>query len=1780
MRSLIICIAACITLSSFAQEKQTDSFNLQVGFKDDQGNVMPNQNVDVKVSILKDSPEGESIFTETQSVTTNLQGLANIVVGTSGKSDLSQINWNQPLFLKLESMLEGDDAFTIIDISPILSVPYALHTNTTFSHEGNLGETLWHNGEGWVATSRLAFNNSTVEVTPQTPRIEEEPIFLVRNSQNQIVFAVYESGATVYVPYGESPKGTRGGFAVGGLSDQTKESGNFFMQILPDDVQFNILPPTDKGQRGGFAVGGLSDQTKGLAPTHNFLSLSPDSVRFNLEYDLTKGQLGGFAVGGLSDQTKSFTNWLNLNHDTTYLQTALDVSQGASLAQDVEVGGEVVTMPVSDIDGNEYPTIQIGNQVWMTRNLKVTHYRTGEPIDETLEIDYQAGYSIYSSDLVDGLDTPEAVADAYGNLYNWHALNNSQGLCPAGWVIPSNEDWEQLITHLGGESVAGKLLKSIRTEGTHEHPRWNIPNEGANNFSGFRGLPGGYYFAEATDNKFFNLGNMGYWWSSNQVESDQDSAYIHSLSSDLANIQNMAFHMNDGFSVRCLKADAMPPTVTTDPVTELTSSSATLNGEVTDNGGADLSQKGFIWGTGNNPTLENNTGLYIEEETDNQLSHTLADLNPDQTYYFRIFATNMAGTAYGNVISFTTIEPNNCGEVIDIDGNTYNTVTIGDQCWMRENLKTTKLRDGTSITDWYSAQLETPAYMAHTDDEIYGAMYNGYAVLTEKLCPAGWYIPSEDDFLELVNYLGGTNVAGEKLKATGLEYWNDPNIATNESGFTGLPAGAIWGEGITDVGSMTNFWSSTEGEMGKNNKSEGHVMLNLQNYSEWADIYPGAMLEEGYSVRCLNGYGLPRLTNPVIASIDINQFTVSAQIIDDGGDPENPITERGIVLSTSPEPTTNDMVIPTEGDIGEFTLDATSLDPNTLYYVRAFATNGNGTKYSKEVMAKTYNQQITDIDNNTYLTTQIAGQHWMAQNLKTTQFNDGTAISYFNGLDTPSEFPYHTENPNQGTDAIDFGYLYSHGVVYMQDKNVCPDGWRVPVKEDWDQLIAELGGPGIAGGQMKSTVSGGNGLWESPNEGASNKSGFTAMPAGIFKINWQGTFSFTDESIAAYFWSQTEASTDISWSLKLNYYDTNATIESVYGTIPEGEEALSIRCIEDNTFPVITDPAQSITNVSAVLNARFEPIGEQTVDQVGFVWSAEPNPTDEDNVIISNDYENSFASDLTGIDPNTRYYIRAFVTTTDDQVIYGNAIDFKTYYDKISDTQGNEYYTTMIGDQQWMAQNLAATKFQNGDDIYYEPHGSVPPEGIYYSENPTPGENAENFGYVYSISAATNHNGICPIGWSLPEQEDWEALIDYLGGPAVAGGKMKTTTSGGYGYWESPNAGATNESSFSAVPAGYRGSSGYYYGGNTEAWFWSGTEVSDERYSAYSMTHDNAGISKYELTHNYGTEDALSIRCLKHYGEPTVSTLPVKNTSTTSTEAVGNVLFENQDDITEVGFVWGINPEPTLTNNDGAISATLIDQSFSTQITELTTNTRYYIRAYATTANGEVYGNEINFKTYYGSTTDIENNAYFTIEINNDIWMAENLRTTKFADGSDIMLSSSGSDWYNLTEPAYIIYSPNGGANDEPYVTEGLETTQEVAENYGALYNWYAVETGNLCPDGWRVPTNAEWGSLIDYLGGPEVAGIKLKGTSTAPDQHPRWLAPNQYANNESGFNAIPSGNISSDFYGIGQIANWWTATSGAQDMAYSWSLELLESQTIESESNVTGGFSVRCIKE
>ena len=193
--------------------------------------------------------------------------------------------------------------------------------------------------------------------------------------------------------------------------------------------------------------------------------------------------------------------------------------------------------------------------------------------------------------------------------------------------------------------------------------------------------------------------------------------------------------------------------------------------------------------------------------------------------------------------------------VTDIEGNSYKTERIGDQIWMAENLKTSTFSDGIEIPvvpdaiDWN--ELTTPGHCWYDNDEtankeIYGALYNYYAVNSGKLCPAGWHVPTRDEWQQLRDDLGDTITGGGELKEEGTEHWKTPNTgAVNSTGFTALPAGIRYFEGtFNSVTFFTSFWSSTESDINKG------WYLSLY-YSDAVALINSISKKDGFSVRCL-----------------------------------------------------------------------------------------------------------------------------------------------------------------------------------------------------------------------------------------------------------------------------------------------------------------------------------------------------------------------------------------------------------------------------------------------------------------------------------------------------------------------------------------------------------------------------------------------------------------------------------------------------------------------------------------------------------------------------------------------------------------------------------------------------------------------------------------------------------------------------------------------------------------------------------------------------------------
>ncbi|MBA4408699.1 MAG: hypothetical protein C0397_04670 [Odoribacter sp.] len=198
-----------------------------------------------------------------------------------------------------------------------------------------------------------------------------------------------------------------------------------------------------------------------------------------------------------------------------------------------------------------------------------------------------------------------------------------------------------------------------------------------------------------------------------------------------------------------------------------------------------------------------------------------------------------------------------------------------------------------------------------------------------------------------------------------------------------------------------------------------------------------------------------------------------------------------------------------------------------------------------------------------------------------------------------------------------------------------------------------------------------------------------------------------------------------------------------------------------------------------------------------------------------------------------------------------------------------------------------------------------------------------------------------------------------------------------------------------------------------------------------------------------------------------------------------------------------------------------------------------------------------------GTVTDKEGNIYKTVTLGKQIWMAENLKTTKYRNGDPIPAVTVNSNWAALTTGGFCWYNNDAAANKA---------------TYGALYNWYAVnDLRNIAPSGWHVPSDEEWTVLANFLAGKSQAGGKLKETSTS-----HWSDPNSGATNSSGFTALPGGYRNKDgvFKNLSFCGTWWATTEYTKSVAWYRYVDYGTSTIYNVSTYKTSGFSIRCIKD
>ena len=578
------------------------------------------------------------------------------------------------------------------------------------------------------------------------------------------------------------------------------------------------------------------------------------------------GMIGGDAnANGVIDTDDKVIVWDTEAGNNGYLSSDLNLDSEANNIDknDIWTGnnGESSQIPlgffcgdsfIDDRDGHFYNTVQIGSQCWMAENLNIGTLINGssnQSNNSTIE------KYCYNNNI--------SNCDIYGGLYQWNEMmqyvttQGTQGICPEGWHLPSDDEYKTLEMHVGmSESQANDYFWRGTNEGSKlagNEPQWSDGNLDSNEdfgISGFNALPGG---GGSPNNLFGGLTNSAFFWTSNENNS---SALYRSISSNNTQVLRIDDPQSNGYSIRCLKDEPtinQPPSQPSNPSPQNGSTNisidTTLSWSCSDPDSDDLTYN-IYFGTETNPPLI-------------QVNHVDTFYNPgtlinDTSYYWKIVAYDTPGdSTVGDFWSFSTIEQTNwsCGDPLmdDRDGQSYNTVQIGTQCWMAENLNIGTRIDGVN-DQTNNSVIEKYCYNNFEDScDVYGGLYQWNEMMeyvntigTQGICPVGWHLPTNAEVILLFEFLGGTSIAGGAMKEIGLTYWSSPNTgATNSSGFSGYGNGYSYPNGaFSNLKNYGYLWTSNE---------NGNYAWNY--YLKYSDAYfrrsSGYSKSYGFAVRCI-----------------------------------------------------------------------------------------------------------------------------------------------------------------------------------------------------------------------------------------------------------------------------------------------------------------------------------------------------------------------------------------------------------------------------------------------------------------------------------------------------------------------------------------------------------------------------------------------------------------------------------------------------------------------------------------------------------------------------------------------------------------------------------------------------------------------------------------------------------------------------------------------------------------------------------------------------------------
>lgn len=857
-----------------------------------------------------------------------------------------------------------------------------------------------------------------------------------------------------------------------------------------------------------------------------------------------------------------------------------------------------------DADGNYYPIVNIGTQVWMAENLKTSQYRnfvaiTNKSNDANWGALTTEGFSDYS--------TP-SNSTTYGKFYNWYAVNDSKKLAPKGWHIPTDADWTSLTDFLGGGNVAGNKLKEAGN--TH----WMTSNVAATNETGFTTLPGG---TRSSDGSVYDIGNNGYWWSATEG-SNINSGWYRYITNLAGSVSRGYYSKSGGMSVRCVMGEI--PVLSTTSISTISSTSCISGGNISFDGNVVVDVRGVCWSTTTNPTIANSkttddsgTGAFVSNVT---------GLSPQTTYYLRAYATNNMGTAYGSEVVFSTALPAlttsavstitassaSCGGTVTLATDAA-TVTARGVCWSTTQNPT--------ITDSKTSNSTgTGTYNSSITGLIAETTYYVRAYATNSV---GTSYGTQVSFSTALPTITTTAISG--ITATTATSGGNATLTTGAAPI--ISRGVCWSTTANPTIALNTKTSNTTGTGIFTSSITGLTIGTTYYVRAYATNSVGATYGTEVSFSTI----LPTITTSAISALTATSANCGGEVTAIGG---AAVTARGVCWSMNTNPTISNNKTTDGIGIGTFSSSITGLTIGSTYYVRAYATSSIGTAYGSQISFATKLPTIaTNAVSSISATTATCGGNVTAiggGEVTESGVCWSTSVNPTIALSTKT-----SDGTGIGSFSSSITGLTSETTYYVRSYAINNIGTTYGNEFSFSTKLAVLTTTSISSITATSVNSGGN---------ITSIGGAAVTERGVcWSTNITPTISDNKTNDATGIGTFTSSLSGLTpeTTYYLRAYATNS-IGTAYGN------EISFA----TTLPTITTTTvSSITATSANSGGNVTAIGGAAVTARGVCWSTTSNPT----IALSTKTSNAigfgtFTSLITGLSIGNTYYVRAYATNS------------------------------------------------------------------------------------------------------------------------------------------------------------------------------------------------------------------------------------------------------------------------------------------------------------------------------------------------------------------------------------------------------------------------------------------------------------------------------------------------------------------------------------------------------